>query len=247
MTEKAERIAVVIEDDPDIQELLETLLTEAGFVVKLAGTGEEGIELVASVNPVLTTLDVNMPGMDGFETLRRLRGITTESIIMISARFDEIDVVSGLRAGADDFVGKPFRASELRARIDAVLRRAERPPEPDAMPANDESGWLERHGLRLHAARRVVQVNEQPVPLTRSEFDLLASLLEPGDRVHTKADLVLSLRGDRYATGLVTASDRRSLEVHVANVRKKIGRTAEGADRIVTVRGVGYRLGLPDS
>ncbi|MDJ0350642.1 response regulator transcription factor [Cryobacterium sp. PH29-G1] len=239
MTETTERVAVVIEDDPDIQEVLEAILIEAGFVVHLAGTGAEGVALMQELHPTLTTLDVNMPGMDGFETLKRLRRLSTSSIIMISARFDEIDVVHGLSAGADDFVAKPFRTAELRARIDAALRRA-----PLAAPTDPkESGWLQHDGLRLHVDRRLVQVNGTALLLTRSEFDLLASLFQPENRVHTKHELVLQVRSDNFATsGLVTDSDRRSLEVHVANLRKKIGRSADGADRIETVRGVGYRL-----
>jgi len=239
VTETAERVAVVIDDDDDVRELIETILIEAGFAVKLAANGVDGVALVAAHAPTLITLDVNMPGMDGFETLQRIRAISPARIIMISARFDEIDVVRGLSAGADDFLAKPFRTGELRARIDAVVRREPLPAEPE--PA--ASGWLEHDGVRLNPARRLVEAGGTPVALTRSEFDLFARLMEPGDRVHSKAELILELRGDRYATsGLVTAADKRSLEVHVANVRKKIGRSASGTDRIETVRGVGYRL-----
>ncbi|TFC31585.1 response regulator transcription factor, partial [Cryobacterium sp. TMT1-3] len=127
-----DRIAVVIEDDADVREVIAAILIEAGFEVLLAGTGAEGVELVRLHAPTLTTLDVNMPGMDGFETLKRIRLLSTRSIIMISARFDEVDVVRGLSAGADDFVAKPFRTGELRARIDAVLRRAPNVIEPRA-------------------------------------------------------------------------------------------------------------------
>ena len=105
------------------------------------------------------------------------------------------------------------------------------------------SGWLQHDGLRLNPERRLVEVDRTSVLLTRSEFDLLASLIQPGNWVHSKAELVLELRGESYATsGLVADSDRRSLEVHVANVRKKNGRTSTGAERIETMRGVGYRL-----
>ena len=239
MAETAERVAVVIEDDADIGEVLEAILGEAGFVVTIARTGAAGVQLVRDQNPTLTTLDVNMPGMDGFETLKRIRLLTDRSIIMISARFDEIDVVRGLSAGADDFVAKPFRTGELRARIDAVLRRAPAAAEPDPLA----SGWLQHDGLRLNPERRLVEVDRASVLLTRSEFDLLASLIQPSNWVHSKAELILELRGGSYVTsGLVTDSDRRSLEVHVANVRRKIGRTRSGAERIETVRGVGYRL-----
>ncbi|WP_104177817.1 response regulator transcription factor [Cryobacterium sp. Y50] len=244
MTEIVERVAVVIEDDADIGEVLEAILIEAGFVVKIACTGAAGVQLVQDLNPTLTTLDVNMPGMDGFETLKRIRLLTDRSIIMISARFEEIDVVRGLSAGADDFVAKPFRTGELRARIDAVLRRATAAADPDLLA----SGWLQHDGLRLNPERRLVEVGGGSVLLTRSEFDLLASLIQPGNRVHSKAELILKLHGESYATsGLVADSDRRSLEVHVANVRKKIGRTSSGAERIETVRGIGYRLAAAGS
>ncbi|WP_104083686.1 response regulator transcription factor [Cryobacterium sp. Y11] len=244
MTEIAERVAVVIEDDVDIGEVIEAILIEAGFVVKIADSGAAGVQLVRELDPTLTTLDVNMPGMDGFETLKRIRLLSAHSIIMISARFDELDVVRGLSAGADDFVAKPFRTGELRARIDAVLRRAPRAADPEPVV----SGWLQHDGLRLNPERRLVEVDRASVLLTRSEFNLLASLLQPGNRVHTKAELVLELRGESYTTsGLVMDSDRRSLEVHVANVRKKIGRTSAGAERIETVRGIGYRLAASDA
>jgi len=243
MSQTVERMAVVIEDDADIREVIEAILIEAGFQVKLASTGATGVELVRAFAPVLTTLDVNMAGMDGFETLKRIRLLTARSIIMISARFDEIDVVRGLSAGADDFVAKPFRTGELRARIDAVLRRAPTAEPASPPPELAASGWLEHDGLRLDPARRVVEAEGESVLLTRSEFDLLANLIRGDDRVHTKAELILELRGESYATsGVVTAADRRSLEVHVANVRKKIGHMSTGADRIETVRGVGYRL-----
>ena len=241
-----DRIAVVIEDDADVGEVIEAILIEAGFEVKLASTGAEGVELVRVHAPTLTTLDVNMPGMDGFETLKRIRQITTSSIIMISARFDEIDVVRGLNAGADDFVAKPFRIGELRARIDAVPRRASAvaglgPVESTSFQGAsglEPSECLHHNGLRLDKARRVVKVDGAAVVLTRSEFDLLARLLQPADQVHSKAELILEMRGDSYVSGFLTHSDKRSLEVHVANLRKKIG----PADRIETVRGVGYRL-----
>jgi len=243
-----DRIAVVVEDDADVSEVIEAILVQSGFDVKLASTGAEGVELVRVHAPMLTTLDVNMPGMDGFETLRRIRQITASSIIMISACFDEIDVVRGLSAGADDFVAKPFRSGELRARIDAVLRRASagaglHPTTSTPTPFEDtsdleSSGWLHHRGLRLDKARRIVEVDGAAVVLTRSEFDLLAQLLQPADQVHSKANLILEVRSDSYASGFMTHSDKRALEVHMANLRKKIG----PADRIETMRGVGYRL-----
>jgi len=239
VTDIAERVAVVIDDDDDVSELIEAILIEAGFAVTVAGTGTEGVDLVTALAPAITTLDVNMPGMDGFETLQQIRATSATRIIMISARFDEVDVVRGLSAGADDFLAKPFRTGELRARIDAIVRR----PLATVPTETAADGWLERDGLRLDEERRLVEADGRPVALTRSEFDLLAILLQPGDRVHTKAELVCELRRDSLAaSGFVSEGDKRSLEVHVANLRKKLGRSMAGADRIETVRGVGYRL-----
>ena len=117
------RVAVVIEDEEDIRSLLSTVLSQAGFTVHGAGNGTEGLDLVRQFQPLVTTLDVNMPGMDGFETAKRIRAISTTYIVMLSARTEEIDALQGLEAGADDYVSKPFRPRELRARIDAMLRR----------------------------------------------------------------------------------------------------------------------------
>jgi DNA-binding response OmpR family regulator len=239
------RVAVVIEDEEDIRSLLSTVLSQAGFEVHGAADGTTGIELVRERRPLVTTLDVNMPGIDGFETAKRIRAISPTYIVMLSARTEEIDALQGLEAGADDYVAKPFRPRELRARIDAMLRRPRHvaagdggrtaPPAPDA--------WRDHHGLRLNAETRLVTVDGDEVELTRSEFDILADLLEAGRRVRAKSDLALMLRGEQH-TGIdfVSDSDARAIEVHVANLRRKLGESPAEPRWIETVRGVGYRL-----
>ncbi|MET4704649.1 two-component system OmpR family response regulator [Frigoribacterium sp. UYMn621] len=117
------RTAVIVEDEVDIRHLLEAILTQAGFHVIAAGNGPDGIEAVRQYNPIITTLDVNMPGMDGFEVARRIRTFSDGYIVMVTALQDEIDILEGLRAGADDYISKPFRPREVRARIEALLRR----------------------------------------------------------------------------------------------------------------------------
>ena len=240
------RVAVVIEDEDDIRSLLATVLAQAGFEVHGAANGSDGLELVREHRPVVTTLDVNMPGMDGFETAKRIRAISTTYIVMLSARTEEIDALQGLEAGADDYVAKPFRPRELRARIDAMLRRPRQVLVADAddMPgAEDDGAWLEHHGLRLNAETRLVTVDDDEVELTRSEFDILASLLVAGRRVRAKSELALMLRGDQYAvTEFVSDSDARAIEVHMANLRRKLGESPAQPRWIETVRGVGYRL-----
>ncbi|WP_345752943.1 response regulator transcription factor [Microbacterium rhizophilus] len=239
------RVAVVIEDDPDIRGLLAEVLTQGGFDVHAASTGAEGVQLVREFDPVITTLDVSMPGMDGFETAKRIREISPTYLVMLSARSEEIDVLQGLQAGADDYVTKPFRPRELRARIEAMLRRpriagAVAPPaEPDGPP--EQEGWLEHRGLRLHPEMRAATADDAPLDLTRTEFDLLQELLEAGSRVVSKHQLSLALRGDRHG-GFVSDHDLRAIEVHMANLRRKIGESATSPRWIETVRGIGYRL-----
>lgn len=292
-SESVRRVAVVIEDDADIRHLVETVLTQGGFQVISAGNGLDGIEAVRRYEPIVTTLDVNMPGMDGFETARRIRAFSSTYIVMLTALGEEIDAVQGLDAGADDFVNKPFRPRELRARIEAMLRRPRSVPtdspspeptsplivpiaepvsvsaqhaEPEvtapqpapvvapAVSAESRThhhdageGWLSHNGLDLDPTTRVAQNVAGELDLTRSEFDLLAALMQSQRRVRTKADLVLLLRGESYVTShFVSDQDKRAVEVHMANLRKKLGENPSMPRWIETVRGVGYRLTAPD-
>ena len=241
-----QRVAVVIEDEEDIRSLLSAVLAQAGFEVHGAANGQDGLDLVVEHQPLVTTLDVNMPGMDGFETAKRIRSISTTYIVMLSARTEEIDALQGLEAGADDYVAKPFRPRELRARIDAMLRRP-RHHVAAAVPAveasDDSRTWLEHQGLRLNPDMRIVMVDGDDLELTRSEFDILADHLAAGRRVRGKSDLALMLRGEQF-TGVefVSDSDARAIEVHVANLRRKLGESPTNPRWIETVRGVGYRL-----
>nr|WP_241739981.1 MULTISPECIES: response regulator transcription factor [Microbacterium] len=247
------QVAVVIEDDPDIRSLITDVLDQAGFRVYPAGTGIDGLELIRQHQPIVTTLDISLPGMDGFETAKRIRSISATYIVMLTARADEIDTLQGLQAGADDYLTKPFRPRELRARIEAMLRRPRTlgpgevaPPESvaDTSPSPDEPGWLEHKGLRLHPDMRVATADDAPLDLTRSEFDVLEELLSAGRRVIGKDALALMLRGDSHAGGFVSEHDARAIEVHVANLRRKLGESAAQPRWIETVRGVGYRLTL---
>ncbi|MBO9578803.1 MAG: response regulator transcription factor, partial [Microbacteriaceae bacterium] len=174
-------------------------------------------------------------------------------LVMATARADEIEVLQGLQAGADDYVTKPFRPRELRARVEAMLRRprliqdpATGPVATGAAPAlgsRRAETWIELRGLRLQPAARLVEVDGTPVDLTRSEFDILADLLSAGQRVLSKTDLALTVRGDRDSgIDYVSEHDERAIEVHVANLRKKLGDSPAQPRWIETVRGVGYRV-----
>ena len=260
--EGAGRVAVVIEDDADIRNLLSAILTQAGFTCHASGTGAEGIEAVRSHQPIVTTLDISLPGIDGFEVARQIRAFSSTYIIMLSARDEEIDTLMGLDAGADDYLTKPFRPRELRARIEAMLRRYHLPgltesggPAPataaPATPApstavptadDDEAGWLEHNGLRINEEMWLCEVDGSPVELTRSEFDLLLAIMQGARRVISKDALALELRGDYATTGYVSDSDKRAVEVHMANLRRKLNDPVGAPRFIETVRGVGYRL-----
>ena len=244
--------AVVIEDDEDIRGLLATVLEQAGFEVHTAANGAEGIELVLAHQPVVTTLDVSMPGMDGFEVAKRIRGISATYILMLTARTDEIDAIQGLQSGADDYVTKPFRPRELRARIEAMMRRpralAGAEPSPAAARTNEPGsnaadGWLAHRGLRVHPEMRIVERDGQVVELTRTEFDILAEVMRRGRRVSRKGDIALAVRGeDVDSGGYVSDHDTRAVEVHVANLRRKLGESATSPRWIETIRGLGYRI-----
>ncbi len=292
-------VAVIIEDDPDVRDLIDIVLTQSGFSTVVTENGVDGVEAVRKHNPLITTLDVNMPGMDGFAVAKRLREFSSTYLIMITALADEIDLVQGFEAGADDYLVKPFRPRELRARADSMLRRPRSrmdnpqgwvgsgepepqahapvqprhaaPEQPPAQPApvpqptaaapvpqpavptpttqhgavaaDPSTGWMRFNGLALNNETRVVSINNASVDLTRTEFDLLASLMSTGRRVRSKADLVLTMRGQQYVTSyFVNEADKRSVEVHIANLRRKLGDDAATPRFVETVRGVGYRL-----
>lgn len=262
------RIAVVIEDDADIRNLLEAILGQAGFTCFTAGSGPDGIEAIRRHEPILTTLDISLPGIDGFEVARQIRSFSSTYIIMLSARDEEIDTLMGLDAGADDYLTKPFRPRELRARIEAMLRRYHlsqplvtagvaggsepeartplgqaSPGRPEIEDDDDERGWLSHNGLRINADMWLCDLDGAPVELTRSEFDLLLAIMSGARRVISKDTLALELRGEYGASsGYVSDSDRRAVEVHMANLRRKLNDPVGSPRYIETVRGVGYRL-----
>lgn len=271
-----EDVAVVIEDGEDIRELLAQVLTQGGFAVHTASDGATGVDLVREHDPIVVTVDVNMPGIDGFETARQIRAISAAYIVMITARGDEIDTLVGLQTGADDYIVKPFRPRELRARIEAMMRRPRvlasthpSPPHPTgaasvptpppggqahpvSSPAADSAAaWadgdaaaevLEHRGLRLEPGARVVELDGAEVELTRSEFDILRMLLDSGRRVVSKMQLAGMLRGERGEPDhYLSEHDARAIEVHVANLRRKLGESPSEPRWIETVRGVGYR------
>ncbi|WP_285244492.1 response regulator transcription factor [Pseudarthrobacter sp. fls2-241-R2A-127] len=245
------RVGLVIEDDHDIRELVRTVLTQAGFDVTVASGGAEGVLMAKSLNPDVITLDLGLPDIDGFEVSRQIREFSDAYIVMLTARTEELDTLIGLESGADDYLTKPFRPRELRARVAAMMRRPRSVPEPGEVledpsadgAAHPERGNFSHNGLELSYASRTVTVDGREMNLTRTEFELLYALLEAGRTVRTKSDLVRRLRDEDYDVGsYISEADERSVEVHMGNLRKKLGDSPQRPRWLQTVRGVGYRL-----
>lgn len=239
-----ERRAVVVEDDEDIRSLIEFTLTTQGFQVRSVETGLDGVEQVKAFDPDLVTLDLGLPGIDGIETCRRIRELTDAYVVMITARDDEIDRLLGLETGADDFLSKPFSVRELKARINALFRRPRRgvgaagpapasAPAPVAVPDHEV---LEHGPLRVDVDGRRAFKAADELSLTRTEFDLLTELMRTPARVWTREALLRSVWGTDWA------SDTHLVEVHIGNLRRKLGEGAGQPKFIKTVRGVGYRM-----
>ncbi len=226
------KTAVVVDDDADIRMLLHDVLAMAGFTVHTASTGRAGIALVREVEPDVVTLDLGLPDVDGITVCRAIREFTDAYVLMITARADEIDRLLGLEIGADDFVTKPFSPREVQARVAALLRR----PRLAVVPAVDDHEIVRHGNLELDLDGRVVTMAGAELELTRTEFDLLATMLGGPRRVWTRELLLRTVWGNTWA------GDQHLVEVHVANLRRKLGDTARTARWIKTVRGVGYRL-----
>ncbi|MHA7208935.1 response regulator transcription factor [Arthrobacter sp. MDT1-65] len=250
-------VAVVIEDDADVRNLVGAVLKQSGFDVHVAPDGKAGVELVRAHGAAVVTVDVGLPDIDGYEVLRRIRGFSTCYVVMLTSRGDELDTLTALQSGADDYLTKPFRPRELRARVAAMLRRPRITPEsasappvdapaaPEGVPAAPAvaSTMVEHNGLALNAAARTVVLDGRDLPLTRSEFDLLNEMLKSNGAVRTKADLVRVVRGDYYGEDTyISDSDERAIEVHIGNLRRKLDEDPKNPRWLQTVRGVGYRL-----
>lgn len=224
----AKETILVVEDDPDIVELLEYSLEREGYTVLAASDGEKGLSEARRRKPALVLLDLMLPGLDGLSICRALKedGATKDiPVMMLTAKGEESDVVVGLEFGADDYVRKPFSPRELIARIRAVMRRSQ--------PAPAVRSRIELGSVTLDKERHEVSVDDVPVTFTRSEFRLLWRLGKHPGRVYSRDELVESL-----TDGEAVILDR-NIDVHVSSIRKKLG---EHGGIVVTVRGVGYKV-----
>ena len=224
---------LVVEDNRDLAFGLRNNLEIEGHVVELVEDGQTGLEVAESKHPDLVILDLMLPGLDGYSTLEQLRQRDRLTpVLVLTARGEETDKVRALRLGADDYVTKPFGLMELLARVEALLRRS------GGDPSAGERR-LERFGnVVLDPAARTVNRAGQPVSLTRKEFDLLLALVHKRGAVATRDELMQRVWG--YASGVVT----RTIDTHVAELRRKLEEDPAHPRHILTVRKTGYRLGL---
>ena len=221
---------LIIDDDRKLSGLLSAYLGGGGFEVLTAGNADDGLRLLRSDRPDIVVLDVMLPGMDGFEACRAIRKASEVPIIMLTARGDVTDRVVGLELGADDYMPKPFEPRELVARIQAILRRGR----------SSEEVWT-FGALRVDPQRRSAYLNEQQVPLTTAEFDLLELLIRSRGRVLSRGNILDQVKGESW-----DAFDR-SIDVLVSRLRTKLDDDPRQPRWVRTVRGSGYAfVGVPD-
>ena len=224
-------LILVVDDEQSYRDALLVALEREGFRVEVASDGVEALERFESARPALVLLDVMLPRVSGVDVCREIRKRSQVPIIMVTARNAEIDAVVGLEIGADDYVTKPFRLRELVARVRAALRRGR----TEEGSVADRGEVIEIGDVRLDAARHEVRVRGEGVPLPLKEFELLELFLANAGRVLTRDVLIDRVWGSNYY------GDTKTLDVHVKRLRAKIEDDPAHPERIVTVRGVGYR------
>jgi DNA-binding response OmpR family regulator len=238
--ERGRRTALVIEDAADIRLLVSDTLRQAGFAPVGAGTGAQGLALARRRPPDLVTLDLTLPDIDGIEVCRQLRAVTNAYVVMLTARTEETDRLIGLEVGADDYLVKPFSPRELRARVGAMFRRP-RLADPGGAAREAPASVLEIGGLTVDRESREVTLDGAPITLTRTEFDLLEAFMSRPRRVWERESLA------RRVWHTDWSGDDHVIDVHVANLRHKLGENAQEGHWVRTVRGVGYRFGTPEA
>lgn len=220
---------LIIDDDEELCELVSEYLGVEGFEVESVNDGETGLERALSGDYDMAILDVMLPKMNGFDVLRNLREESQLPVIMLTARGDDMERIVGLEIGADDYLPKPFNPRELAARLRAILRRA---TADETDPTDDDK--LSVDGVEVVASARTATCDGKDLNLTSVEFEVLAELLREAGKIVKKEDL-----SERVLGRSLSPFDR-SLDMHISNVRKKLGPRADGSERIKTIRSVGY-------
>ena len=225
MAQTSESI-LIVEDESSIASFVALYLKNAGYTVRTVAKGADALDQVSSDPPSLTILDLMLPDIDGIEVCRRIRKTSDVPILMLTARDEDVDKIIGLEVGADDYMTKPFNPRELVARVKSILRRST----PERRQA--ESAVIRHGDLTIDAGRREVRVGEEEIQLAPKEFDLLWELLDHRGLVLTRDQLLERVWGYTFA------GDTRTVDVHVRQLRRKLG----DASPIVTVWGVGYKV-----
>lgn len=220
---------LMIDDDTDLCELLSEYLSAQGFSIQTAHDGQQGLELALQNDFALILLDVMLPTIDGFEVLKQLRQSKLTPVIMLTAKGEDFDRIFGLELGADDYIPKPFNHRELLARVKAITRRIEH----INSVSNNTNKKLSLNGITINFAAREASINNTPLTLTGTEYEILALLIKHAPDVISKEQISEDVLGRRLA------SFDRSIDMHVSNIRKKIAEHIEG-DKIKTMRGAGY-------
>ena len=224
--------ALVVDDEEHLARLVADYLAREGFTTQIALDGERALELARTQRPDVVILDLMLPGIDGVEVCRELRTFTDAYVIMLTARAEEVDKLIGLAVGADDYLTKPFSPRELTARVKAMLRR------PRTSRPGETGGPVRQFGdLIIDPAAREVHVAGKPVGLTRLEFDLLDTLSAQPRVAFSRRQLVEHVWGDTWF------GDDHIVDVHIVRLRRKLGDDAAHPRYVLTVRGVGYRMG----
>jgi two-component system, OmpR family, response regulator MtrA len=220
-------LIMVVDDDQDLAEMLGIVLTSEGYEVNLVSRGDEVISAFESQTPDLVLLDIMLPGLDGVQVCKQIREKSMVPIVMLTAKGETFDVVSGLEAGADDYMVKPFNPQELVARLKVRLRRS----------GVVSSSGLQIGNIEIDQVSHTILREGKTIPLTRLEFDLIVALAKEPGRVFTREALLSEVWGYRPAT------DTRLVNVHIQRLRAKVEKDPEDPKIILTVRGVGYKAG----
>lgn len=231
---------MVVDDEVPLAEVVASYLEREMFDVTLAHSGADALALAREIDPDVVVLDLALPGIDGLEVCRQLRTFSDAYVVMLTARDTELDTIVGLSVGADDYVTKPFSPRELVARIHAMLRRPRTVAAPVTAAAESASAEPPPRlfgPLRIDIAGRQVFIDDEPVLLTRTEFDVLAALSSRPAMVFSRRQLLESIWGDSWV------GNAHLVDVHVGHLRRKLGDDPADPRYVITVRGVGYRMG----
>ncbi len=230
--------ALVVDDEVPLAGVVASYLEREHFEVSVAHNGHDALAIAREIDPDVVILDLALPGIDGLEACRQLRTFSDAYVVMLTARDTEMDTIVGLSVGADDYVTKPFSPRELVARIRAMLRRPRTVPagtEADAIPEQPPQRMF--GALRIDVAGRQVFIDDEPIMLTRTEFDVLATLSTRPGVVFSRRQLLDAVWAEAWG------GNEHLVDVHIGHLRRKLGDDPAASRYVVTVRGVGYRMG----